>query len=116
MAAVVVVALGLKKVLEYVSDTEHHDLSDPLKGVALGALVVGVAVYLAAHVLFKWLVVHAVSWLRLGAVGVLLALWVPLEGVAGAGPAGHRGRSRRRPRWSSSPSSSRRAAARSGAS
>ena len=45
-----VAALGLKKVLEYVGDTEHHDLSDPLKGVALGALVVGVALYLAAHV------------------------------------------------------------------
>jgi low temperature requirement protein LtrA len=82
VAAVVVVALGLKKVLEYVSDTDHHDLSDPLKGVGLGALVGGVAVYLAAHVLFKWLVVHTVSWMRLGAVGVLLALWVPITGVS----------------------------------
>ncbi len=61
VAAVVVVALGLKKVLEYVSDTDEHDLSDPLKGVALGALVGGVVVYLLAHVLFKWLVAHEVS-------------------------------------------------------
>ena len=34
----VFVALGLKKVLEYVSDIEHHTLSDPLKGVPLAAL------------------------------------------------------------------------------
>ena len=38
---VVFVALGLKKVLEYVSDIEHHTLSDPLKGVPLAALFGG---------------------------------------------------------------------------
>ncbi len=88
VAAVVVVALGLKKVLEYVGDTDAHDLSDPLKGVALGALVGGVAVYLVAHVLFKWLVVHKVSAFRLGAVAVLLVLWVPIKGVSALGQLG----------------------------
>ena len=115
VAAVVVVALGLKKVLEYVSDTEQHDLSDPLKGVALGALVGGVAVYLAAHVLFKWLVIHKVSRLRLGAVAVLLVLWVPIKGVPALGQLGV-GPGSSCPRWSSSPSSTPRAVARSDAS
>ena len=32
LAGIVYLALGMKKVLEYVADTEHHDLSDPLPG------------------------------------------------------------------------------------
>ena len=82
VASIVVVALGLKKVLEYVSDTEHHDLSDPLKGVALGALFVGVAAYLAANALFKWLVARHLAPFRLGAAAVLLALWLPISDVS----------------------------------
>ena len=81
VAAIVVTALGLKKVLEYVSDAEKHDLSDPLKGVALGALVGGVAVYLAAHVVFKWIVTKQVSTVRLCTAATLLALWAPLTAV-----------------------------------
>ncbi|HYI58192.1 MAG TPA: low temperature requirement protein A [Microlunatus sp.] len=69
---VVFVALGLKKVLEYVSDTEHHTLSDPLKGVPLAALFGGVIIYLLGHVLFKWITVHALSVVRLGTSAVLL--------------------------------------------
>ena len=89
VAAVVVVALGLKKVLEYVSDTEHHDLSDPLKGVALGALVGGVAVYLArARALQVAGRPQRCRWLRLGAVAVLLVLWVPIKGVSALGQLG----------------------------
>ena len=42
VVGIVLVALGLKKVLEYVGDTEKHALTDPLKGVALAALVGGV--------------------------------------------------------------------------
>ena len=64
IVGIVLVALGLKKVLEYVGDTEHHTLADPLKGVALAALVGGVALYLLAHVEFKWLTVHTVSVVR----------------------------------------------------
>ena len=61
IVAIVVTALGLKKVLEYVGDTDHHELTDPLTGVALGDLMGGVVVYLLAHVVFKWLVAREVS-------------------------------------------------------
>ncbi len=52
MAGIVLLALGMKKVLEYVSDAERHELSDPIKDGPLVALVLGVAVYLAAHAAF----------------------------------------------------------------
>ncbi|MGQ0630906.1 MAG: low temperature requirement protein A [Sporichthyaceae bacterium] len=52
MVGIVLLALGMKKVLEYVSDTEGHDLDDPLKGTALLALVLGVSAYLAGQVAF----------------------------------------------------------------
>jgi low temperature requirement protein LtrA len=76
---IVLVALGLKKVLEYVGDTGHHTLTDPLKGVPLAALVGGVALYLLAHVVFKWLTVHTWSYIRLATAAALLLVW-PLLG------------------------------------
>jgi low temperature requirement protein LtrA len=79
VVGIVLVALGLKKVLEYVGHTEHHTLTDPLKGVALAALVGGVAVYLLAHVVFKRLTVHTWSYFRLATAGALLLAW-PLLG------------------------------------
>ena len=82
---IVLVALGLKKVLEYVADTEHHTLLDPLKGVGLAALVGGVVLYLLAHVEFKWLTVHNVSTIRLGAAAVLLLAWPVLPLVPAMG-------------------------------
>ncbi len=85
IVGIVSVALGLKKVLEYVGDTEHHTLADPLKGVALAALVGGVALYLLAHVEFKWLTVHTVSAVRLGAAGALLLAWPLLPRVPAMG-------------------------------
>lgn len=81
VVAIVVTALGLKKVLEYVGDTEHHDISDPLKGVALGALVGGVVAYLLAHVVFKWVVARELNPVRLGAAALLLVAWAPLTSV-----------------------------------
>jgi len=51
--SIVYIALGLKKVLEYAADTEHHHLTDPLTGVPLIALYGGVAVYLLGHVGFR---------------------------------------------------------------
>jgi low temperature requirement protein LtrA len=77
VAGIVMLALGLKKVLEYVGDTEHHDLADPLKGVALFALFAGVAIYLLGQVAFKWLLAHQLSVLRLVAAAVLLVA-IPL--------------------------------------
>jgi low temperature requirement protein LtrA len=53
VASIIFIALGLKKVLEYVSDTEHHDLTDPLTGLPLVSLYAGVAVYLLGHVAFR---------------------------------------------------------------
>jgi low temperature requirement protein LtrA len=88
IVAIVIAALGLKKVLEYVADTEHHDLSDALTGVALGALVGGVVVYLMAHVVFKWLVARELNHVRLGAAAVLLAVWAPLMQVPALGQLG----------------------------
>jgi low temperature requirement protein LtrA len=77
MLGIVLVALGLKEVLLYVSDSSHHTLAEPLSSVALAALVGGVTVYLLAHVIFKWLTVHTVSVVRLVAAGVLLVI-IPL--------------------------------------
>ena len=77
MAGVVLLALGLKKVLEYVGDTEHHHLDDPLKGVGLFALFGGVAVYLLGHVGFKWRTMHKVGVSRL-ITAALALIAVPL--------------------------------------
>jgi low temperature requirement protein LtrA len=53
IAGIIYLALGLKKVAEYVADTDHHALTDPLKGTGLWALFGGVAVYLLAHLAFR---------------------------------------------------------------
>ncbi|MEJ3747759.1 low temperature requirement protein A [Actinomycetes bacterium KLBMP 9797] len=74
VAGIILLSLGLKKVLEYVADTEHHTLSDPLHGVGLYALYGGVALYLLGHVAFTLRTVRAVSWLRLGAAVLVLVL------------------------------------------
>jgi low temperature requirement protein LtrA len=85
IVGIVAVALGLNNVLEYVGDAEHHALTDPLKGVGLAALVGGTALYLLAHVEFKWLTVHTVSTIRLAAAGVLLLAWPLLPKVPAMG-------------------------------
>jgi low temperature requirement protein LtrA len=81
MLGIVLVALGLKEVLLYVSDSSHHTLADPLPDVALAALVGGVAIYLLGHVLFKWLTVRQVSVVRLAAAGVLVAATPLIAGL-----------------------------------
>lgn len=75
MIGVVLTALGLKKVLEYVGDLEHHDLDDPLKGIALLALHGGVVVYLLGHVAFKWRTTHSLVPARLVAAAALVGTW-----------------------------------------
>jgi low temperature requirement protein LtrA len=77
MVGIVLMAFGLEKVLEYVSDSSEHSLTDPLPEVALAALVGGAMIYLLGHVLFKWLTTHTISVVRLVAAVVLLAA-VPL--------------------------------------
>ena len=48
LAGIVYLALGMKKVLSYVADTEHHDLSDSLPWVPALALYGGAVLYLVA--------------------------------------------------------------------
>jgi low temperature requirement protein LtrA len=66
VAGIVLVALGLKKTLEHVED--------PLKVVPATALLGGAAMYLLAHVAFRYRNVHRFSWQRLIAAVLLVAL------------------------------------------
>jgi low temperature requirement protein LtrA len=77
ITGVVLVALGLKKVLEYVGDAQRHDLADPLTGLGLYALYGGVALYLLAHVAFKLRAMRVLTRHRL-VVAVALVALVPL--------------------------------------
>jgi low temperature requirement protein LtrA len=66
VAGIVLVALGFKKTLEHPEDA--------LKLVPAVALLAGTAVYLLAHVAFRWRNVHRFSWIRLGGAALLAAL------------------------------------------
>lgn len=77
ITGVVLLALGVEKVLEYVGDSEHHDLAEPLTGMGLYALYGGVALYLLAHAAFKLRATHTLSVQRLVVAALVLAL-VPL--------------------------------------
>jgi low temperature requirement protein LtrA len=68
VAGIVLVALGMKKTIEHVDD--------PLKLVPAAALLGGTAIYLLAHVAFRWRNVHRFSWQRL-LTAVLLAALLP---------------------------------------
>src|SRR5262245_825403 len=72
MVGIVLTAFGLKKVMEYVSDTDAHDLGDPLQGIAVFSLYGGVVVYLLGHVAFRWRTTQQVMPARLVAVGGLV--------------------------------------------
>jgi low temperature requirement protein LtrA len=69
VAGIVLLALGLKKTLEHVDE--------PLKLVPAVATLGGTAVYLLAHVAFRWRNVHRFSWQRLLCAAALCAL-IPL--------------------------------------
>jgi low temperature requirement protein LtrA len=66
VAGIVLVALGLKKTI--------GDVDDPLKTVPAFALCGGTAVYLLAHVAFRWRNIHSLNRQRLGLAIVLFAL------------------------------------------
>jgi low temperature requirement protein LtrA len=66
VAGIVLLALGLKKTLAHVDD--------PLKLVPAVALLGGTALYLLAHVAFRWRNVHRLSSQRLLCAIALLAL------------------------------------------
>jgi low temperature requirement protein LtrA len=74
IVGVIYLALGMKKVLEYVGDTDSHPLSDPLPTVALLAMYGGVAAYLLGHIGFRLRNVGSVNRPRLVVAIGLLAL------------------------------------------
>jgi low temperature requirement protein LtrA len=74
IAGIVLVALGMEHVLEYVGDASHHELGDPLATIPLVAMYGGVAVYLLAQVAFKYRNWHTLSRPRLTATAAVLVL------------------------------------------
>jgi len=74
IAGIVLVALGMKKVLEYVGDASQHELSDPLPLLPLATMYGGVALYLLAQVAFKYRNWHTLSTARLIATAAILLL------------------------------------------
>ena len=74
IAGVVYLALGVKKVLEYVADTEHHDLGDSLSWVPLVALYGGAVLYLVALSALRRRNIGGWNVQRLLASALLLAL------------------------------------------
>jgi low temperature requirement protein LtrA len=69
VAGIILVALGLKKTI--------GDVDEPLKIVPAFALIGGFAIYLLAHVAFRWRNVHTVNRRRLG-LGICLFALLPL--------------------------------------
>jgi low temperature requirement protein LtrA len=76
VAGVIYLALGLKKVAQYVGDTAHHALTDPLPATALWSLYGGVAAYLIGHLAFRMRNVRSLN--RPRAVVAVLLLPAPL--------------------------------------
>ena len=76
VVGVIYLALGLKKVAEYVGDESHHALTDPLSATALWSLYGGVAAYLLAHLAFRLRNVGSIN--RPRAVVVVLVLVAPV--------------------------------------
>jgi low temperature requirement protein LtrA len=66
VAGIALIAVGLKRTIEHVDD--------PLKTVSAFALLGGAALYLLAHVAFRWRNMHTLSGRRLLCAAVLLAL------------------------------------------
>jgi low temperature requirement protein LtrA len=77
VVGIVYTALGMKKVVNYVADTSHHDLGDPLATVPLVALYGGVVLYLLAHICFRMRNIHSLNRQRLG-LAVLLVVLLPV--------------------------------------
>lgn len=73
VAGIVYLALGLKKVMEYVADSQHHDLGDPLAAGPLWAMYGGAAAYLLAHLAFRRRNIGSINRPRLCVAVLLLA-------------------------------------------
>lgn len=75
--SIIFIALGLKKVVEYVADTEAHGPFDALTGVPLVALYAGTAVYVLALAAVQRRAVGTLDRRRI-VVGVLLLALIPV--------------------------------------
>jgi len=84
----VLVALGMKKVLEYVGGASDHDLSDPLATLPLCIMYGGVAIYLLAHVGFKYRNWRTVSIPRVVATGAIVVGVPPATRLPALGALG----------------------------
>ena len=74
VAGVVLIALGLKKVIEFVGDGTHHELSDALTWLPIATLYGGAALYLLSLAAFKRRVVRILGVQRTVVAALLLAL------------------------------------------
>jgi low temperature requirement protein LtrA len=74
IVGIIMMSLGLKKAIGYVAGDDGHVLSDPIYGIPLAALYGGAALYLLAHVGFKFAVMRSLSVPRLVVVVLLLVL------------------------------------------
>ncbi|GAA3689259.1 low temperature requirement protein A [Arthrobacter ginkgonis] len=72
VAGIVLAALGMKKVLEYVSDSTHHSLAEGLSLLPAAALLGGTALFLAAHAAFARAAHTVLGPFRLVVAGVLV--------------------------------------------
>jgi low temperature requirement protein LtrA len=88
IAGIILAALGLKKVVEYVGDTSHHQLADALALLPLCAMYCGVALYLLAHAAFRFRTWHHVTWRRVIVAAVLIALIPPAAQLPAIGALG----------------------------
>ncbi|HEY3262343.1 MAG TPA: low temperature requirement protein A [Pseudonocardiaceae bacterium] len=86
IGGIVLLALGLKKALFYVADTEHYAPTKPLQGIPLWALTAGVALFLVAHSAFRRRNIGAWNRQRLVLAALLLAV-TPLLGAMPAAAA-----------------------------
>jgi hypothetical protein len=73
VAGIALVAVGLKKTLVHVDD--------PLGVVAAAAMLGGAAMYLLAHVAFRWRNLHTINRQRLVCAGLLAGLLALEVGV-----------------------------------
>jgi low temperature requirement protein LtrA len=74
VAGILLLALGLKKVLNYVGDADQHRLTDPLHGIGLYALYGGVILYLLGHFGFRLRNMGTVNRPRAVVLGLLVVL------------------------------------------
>lgn len=74
IAGIIGLSLGLKKVLTYVGDTNHHEFGDALYGIPLYCLYGGVVLFMVAVIAFKFFAVREISVVRVAGTVVIAAL------------------------------------------